>query len=96
MAKVAKRDEDETNTDICFDDIFYLSEVGNVHSKVTNDQKNLHGGYDSGVDSISCKSNASSSSHSDILEDKAPLLIRILVVGNPRYFCRNVTCQRTK
>ena len=42
MAKVAKRDEDETNTDICFDDIFYLSEVGTVHSKVTNDQKNRH------------------------------------------------------
>ena len=71
MAKVAKRDEDETNTDICFDDIFYLSEVRTVHSKVTNDQKNVHGGYDSGVDSISCKSNASSSSHSDILEEKA-------------------------
>ena len=71
MAKTAKRDGVETNTDICFDDTFYLSEVGIVHSKLTNDQKNLHGGYDSGVDSISCKSNASSSSHSDILEEKA-------------------------
>ena len=71
MAKTTKRDGVETNTNISFDDIFYLSQVGIVHSKLTNDQKNQHGGYDSGVDSISCKSNASSSSHSDILEEKA-------------------------
>ena len=72
MTEEVKRDKFETNIEISLDDIFYLSEVGIIHSKLTNDQRtNLNGGYDSGVDSISCKSNASSTSQNDLFEEKA-------------------------
>ena len=71
MDKDVNRDGSETSPKISVDDIIYSSEVGIINSKLTNDQtSNLHGGYDSGVDSISCKSNASSSSNSDIFEEK--------------------------
>ena len=87
MTEEINRHDFETNIEISLDDIFHLSEVGIVHSKLTNDQKyNLHGGYDSGVDSISCKSNTSSTSSSDIFEEK---------VLHPAKYLRNNIVQST-
>ena len=66
MDKSDDGDELETYTDLTFEDIIYLNGLGNIQSPSSNNLKShLSGGYDSGVDCVSCKSSECSVANND-------------------------------
>ena len=61
MAKADNEDILETYNNMNINDIFYERDVGITNSKSSNNPKSLvSGGYDSGVDCVSCKSSEGS------------------------------------
>ena len=61
------RDEFEPCTDKSLENSFYLCDVEIINSKLPKNHKScLSGGYDSGVDSVSCKSSEASRLNTDI------------------------------